>query len=320
MKAIQITAYGGPEVMRLVDIDTPVVGPGQVRVGIRAIGVNPVDTYMRAGQQGYTPSLPFTPGLDAAGVVEAVGEGVETVAAGQRVYTSGSLGGVYAEQALCEVSQVHELPDNVSFEEGAAVNVPYATAYRALFQRGRGRAGERVLVHGGSGAVGLAAIQMAVAAGLHVIATAGSEQGRELVAGQGAMVVLDHHDPDHLRQLLKLSDGQGVDMVIEMLADRNLDADLAVLAAGGRVVVVGSRGPVEINPRELMRRDAAILGMSLMNLGSAEKHAIHAALIAGLKRGVLQPVIREVLPLSEAARAHERVMEAGARGKILLRP
>lgn len=320
MKAIQIKANGGPEVMQLVDVAAPVAGPGRVRVGIRAIGVNPVDTYMRAGQQGYTPALPFTPGLDAAGVVEAVGEGVSSVAVGARVYTSGSLSGVYAEQALCEESQIHELPDNVSFEEGAAVNIPYATAYRALFQRGRGRAGERVLVHGGSGAVGLAAVQMAVAAGLHVIATAGTEEGREMVAGQGAMVVLDHHDPEHLRQLLQLSDGQGVDIVIEMLANRNLDADLGVLAAGGRVVVVGSRGPVEINPRELMRRDAAILGMSLMNLKPVEKHAIHAALIAGLRRGVFQPVIRAVLPLAEAAHAHELVMSPGACGKILLRP
>jgi NADPH2:quinone reductase len=320
MKAIRVHEFGGPLVLRLEEVADPRPGPGQVLVRVRAIGVNPVDVYIRTGGHAVKPHLPYTPGMDAAGLVEMVGEEVAGVAVGDRVYVAGTLGGAYAELVLCNQSQVHPLPDAVSFQQGAAVNVPYATAYRALFFRGEARPGEVVLVHGASGGVGVAATQLARAAGLTVVGTGGSDEGRKLVREQGAHYVLDHHAPDYLDQLRALTKGRGVDLILEMLANVNLGKDLDVLAQKGRVVVVGSRGPVEINPRALMGRDASIIGMSLTNGSPQELSAIHAALVAGLENGTLRPVVGREMPLADAARAHEAVMQPGAYGKLVLIP
>jgi len=319
MKAIRVVQFGEPDVMRIETVPDPKPGPGQVLVRIKAAGVNPVDTYIRAG--AYTkPPLPYTPGLDAAGTVEALGTGVRGLAVGDRVYTSGTLSGAYAELALCSVDQVHPLPARVSFEQGAGVNVPYATAYRALFYRAHTKAGEALLAHGASGGVGIAAVQIARAGGLTVIGTAGTERGRALVKEQGAQHVLDHRAPGYLDQVVALTEGRGVDVILEMLANVNLGKDLTVLAKGGRVVVIGSRGTVEINPREAMARDAGILGMTLFNTSEQDAASIHAALVAGLESGTLRPVVRRELPLAEAPQAHKVVMEAGAYGKIVLVP
>ena len=215
---------------------------------------------------------------------------------------------------------MHPLPPNVSFAQGAGVNVPYATAFRALLQIARAQAGETVLIHGASGGVGVAGVQLARAAGMVVIGTGGTERGRELVAVQGAHHVLDHHAPDYLEQFMKLTRGRGVDVILEMLANVNLAKDLTVLAPQGRVVVIGNRGNIEINPREIMRRDAAVLGMTLLNATRHELAGIHAGLVAGLENGSLRPVVGKEFPLAEAAQAQRAVMEPGAFGKIVLVP
>jgi NADPH:quinone reductase len=318
MKAIRVHEYGGPERLQWEEVPDPQPGPGQVVVRIAAAGVNPVDTYIRSGSYAIKVPLPYTPGGDAAGTVHAIGSGVTGLAVGDRVYLAGSLSGTYAEMALAEASRVHPLPENVTFEQGAAVNVPYATAYRALHQRAQARPGETLLVHGASGGVGIAAVQLGVAHGMRVIGTAGTEEGQKLVAEQGAQEVLDHRAPDNLERLLQLTDGRGVDVVLETHANVNLGKDLTVLAAGGRVVVIGSRGTVEINPRDAMTRDAAILGMLLNNATPAEVAGIHAALGAGLRSGTLRPVVGRSFPMAYAPRAHEAVMAPGARGKIVL--
>jgi NADPH2:quinone reductase len=318
MKAIRIHEFGGPDVLKLEEAPDPAPGPGQVVVRMHAIGVNPVDTYIREGRHAVKPSLPYTPGSDGAGTIEAVGEGVEWVSQGDRVYTGGSLSGTYAEKSLCLESQVHPLPAHVSYAQGAAVNVPYATAYRALFHRAQARAGEVVLVHGASGGVGTAAVQLARAAELTIIGTAGTDEGRRLVKEQGADHVLNHRDAGYLDQVLDLTGGRGVDVVLEMLANVNLGKDLTVLARFGRVVVIGSRGSVEIDPRATMTRDASILGMTLMNVSDLERTGIHAALVAGLENNTLRPVVGRQFKLAEAARAHEAVLEPGAYGKIVL--
>jgi NADPH2:quinone reductase len=320
MKAIRVNEFGPPSVMRLEEMPDPAPGQGQVLVRVRAAGVNPVETYIRSGAYGIRPNLPYTPGGDAAGIVEQVGEGVRRVRPGDRVYTAGSVTGTYAELALCHEGQVHRLPEHVSFAQGAAVNIPYATAYRALLQRAQARPGETVLVHGASGGVGVAAVQIARAHGMVVFGTAGSDRGRELVREQGAQHVLDHKAPDYLERLMELTDGRGVDVVLEMLANVNLGKDLGVLAPAGRVVVIGSRGTVEINPRDAMARDAAILGMVLFLTPERELAQIHAALVAGLENGTLRPVVGQEIPLADAPRAHEAVMAPGAYGKILLTP
>jgi NADPH2:quinone reductase len=320
LKAIRVHEFGGPEVLRLEDIERPRTEAGQVLVRVRAAGVNPVDTYIRGGAHAVEPQLPYTPGLDAAGEVEEVGEGVTLYGVGRKVYTAGSLSGTYAELALCDESQVHALPDRVTFAEGAGIFTPYATAYRALFQRARALPGETVLVHGASGGVGTAAVQLARASGLRVVGTAGTDEGRRLVSEQGAHHVLDHGSPGYLEQLAALTGGRGADVILEMLANVNLNKDLGALAKGGRVVVIGSRGPVEINPRLAMTRDAAIFGMSLFNASARELESIHAALAAGLEAGTLRPFVGRELPLAEAAHAHEEVLKPGARGKIVLIP
>jgi NADPH2:quinone reductase len=200
------------------------------------------------------------------------------------------------------------------------MNVPYATAYRALFIKARARKGETVLVHGASGGVGIAAVQLACALGLSVIGTAGTERGLALVREQGAQRVLNHTEPDYLEKLMESTNGRGVDVILEMAAHINLGKDLPLLAKGGRVVVIGSRGPVQITPRDAMARDATILGMMLWNGSREEIIGIHDTLVAGLANGSLKPVINQELPLKDASRAHELVMQPGASGKIVLIP
>jgi NADPH2:quinone reductase len=320
VKAIRVHEFGGPEVLKLEEVPELRAGAGQVVVRVKAAGVNPVETYIRTGTYAIKPQLPYTPGSDAAGVVESLGSGVKDLAVGDRVYVGGTATGAYAEQCLCDATQAHRLPPSVTFAQGAAVNIPYATAYRALFQIAQARAGETVLVHGASGGVGVAGVQLARAAGLRVIGTGGTERGRQLAAVQGAHHVLDHRAPGYLDELMRLTSGRGADVVLEMLANVNLAKDLTVLAPRGRVVVIGNRGSIEINPREAMRRDAQILGMVLFNASPQELASAHAAIIAGLENGTLRPVVGKEIPLAEASAAHRDVMEPGSHGKIVLVP
>ena len=320
MKAIRVHEFGGPEVLRLEEVPDPKPGRGEVLVRIKAVGVNPVDTYIRSGQYAIKPQLPYTPGSDAAGEVEAVGDGVTKVRAGDRVYIYRTSTGAYAEKALCNESQVHSLATQVSYQQGAAMGVPYVTAYRALFHKGNARPGETVLIHGASGGVGTAAVQLARAPGMTVIGTASTDKGKQLVAREGAHHVIDHSATDASDQLMKLTGGRGFDVILEMLANKNLAKDLTMLNKFGRVVVVGSRGNIEINPRDIMGRDGAIIGMTSFNISDADLASIHAALVAGLQNGTLRPVINQELPLKDAPRSHQAVMEAGAYGKIVLIP
>lgn len=319
MKAVRVHEFGGPEVLRMQTEEDPRALAGQVVIRVRAIGVNPVDAYIRSGLYG-PRSFPFTPGMDAAGVVETVGTGVDRFKPGERVYVHGPAIGAYAERVAVEASRTYRLPDSVSFQQGAALGVPYATAYFALFHRGHAMPGEWVLIHGASGGVGTAAVQLARARGLQVVGTGGTEAGRKLVAKEGAHHALDHHSPGYLDQAVQITGGRGFDVIVEMLANVNLGKDLKILAPQGRVVVVGSRGPVEIDPRDAMGRHADIRGMSLLNVPVETLAGVHAALGAGLENGSLRPVIGCEFPLAQAAQAHQKVMEAGACGKIVLIP
>jgi NADPH2:quinone reductase len=320
MKTIRVSEFGGPEKLVLQDAADLRAAAGQVVLKMHAAGVNPVEAYIRTGTYAIKPNLPYTPGMDGAGTVLAVGEGVTRVTKGDRVYCAGSLTGTYAEQALCNESQVHPLAGHASFAQGAAMGVPYATAYRALFQKAHLLPGETVLIHGASGGVGSAAVQLARAHGATVIGTGGTDAGRALVKKEGAHQVLDHHASDFSEQLMKLTGGAGVQVIIEMLANKNLAKDLTLLSRGGRVVVVGNRGSIEINPRDAMARDAIIYGMVLFNTPEQEMARIHAALVAGLASGTLRPAVAQEIPLKDAPRAHEEVLKpTGATGKIVLR-
>jgi NADPH2:quinone reductase len=324
MKAIRVRTFGDPAVMTLEELGEPSISAGQVLVALKAAGVNPVDTYIRAGQYAALPALPYTPGADGAGIVEAVAGDVHEFAVGDRVYISGTVQGrahgSYAQKAVCTPDQVHRLPGGVSFEQGAGLGVPYVTAWRALFEKGRAQAAETVLIHGASGAVGVGAAQMAAAAGLRVFGTAGTDRGRALAHAQGAHEVFDHTSGDYQKQIMEKTGGKGVDLVIEMLANVNLVRDLEMLATRGRVVVVGNRGALEINPRAIMSKDAVITGFTNWNATPRELAVAHAAIVAGMERCGYRPEVGQQLPLADAALAHSAVLKAGAHGKIVLIP
>jgi len=320
MKAVQVQQFGGPEVLVLEEVPAPKPGSGEVLVHVRAAGVNPYDTYMRAGTYAVKPSLPYTPGSDAAGTVEAVGSGVTKVKPGDRVYTAKTITGAYAEYALALESQVYLLPEKISFAQGAGLWVPYGTAYTALHHHAHARAGETLLIHGASGGVGTAAVQFARAQGLTVIGTAGTQRGLELVKKEGAHHVFDHTKAGYAEEIQKVTGGQGVDVVLEMLANVNLATDLKLLALHGRVIVIGNRGEITINPRELMARRAMVRGFTLWAATEAESVEIHAAIAAGLENVTLRPIVGKELPLKEAPKAHQEVMAPGAFGKIVLIP
>ncbi|MCH7959114.1 MAG: NADPH:quinone reductase [Candidatus Hydrogenedentes bacterium] len=320
MKAIRVHEFGEAEVMQLEDLPDPQPAPGQVVVDVEAAGVNPVDAYVRAGIHMLKPVLPYTPGMDCAGTVAAIGDGVAGIEVGQRVYSAGTLTGAYAEKTVCAEPQVFALPDSLSFAQGAALGIPYGTAYYALHLRAGAKPGDTVLVHGASGGVGIAAIQMAKSAGMTVIGTGGSEVSEQLIYDQGADHVLNHHAPEHFDEILSLTQGRGVDVVLEMLANVNLGNDLSILALGGRVIVIGSRGRVEIDARDLMGRNGDIRGMTLMHMTGSERADVYRAIGEGLADGTLVPRVSREYPLAEAGLAHRDVLETSTHGKLVLVP
>ena len=285
---------------------------------IHAAGVNPYDTYMRAGTYAVKPALPYTPGSDGAGVVEAVGEGVTKVKSGDRVYTARTVSGAYAEYALALPEQVHPLPANIDFKQGAGIWVPYGTAYHALYHSAKAHASETVLIHGASGGVGTAAAQIARAMGLKVLGTAGTPQGLDLAKREGAHQVFDHRKSGYQEEIFRATNARGVDIILEMLANVNLAHDTKLLANNGRVIVIGSRGEVTINPRELMSRRASVRALVLWSITPEEEADIHAGIFASLENGTLRPVVGKELPIAEAARAHKEILEPGSAGKIVL--
>lgn len=321
MQAIRVTQFGGPDVLVIQSTDMPqILFDRQVLVEMCAAGVNPVDTYIRAGTYGRLPPLPYTPGTDGAGIVVAVGEAVRQVQVGDRVYGGWPITGTYAQFALYEEDWVYPLPSNMSFEQGAGIFIPYSTAHRALFEKAQTQAGETVLIHGATGAVGLAAVQLAIQAGLRVIATGGTQAGRDLVQAQGAEMVLDHRSSDYRDHILAATEGRGVNVILEMLANVNLGHDLPLLAFGGRAVIIGSRGTVEINPRDIMAKESTIIAVNLFSTPPEKLHQIQTQLAPGLRDGTLSPIVAQAHPLAEAAVVHRQILEPGALGNWVLIP
>lgn len=320
MKAIRVEQFGEPSVLLLKEIDTPSPDAGQILVRAKAIGVNPFDTYIRSGNYGPNFKVPYTPGADAAGIVVQVGESVDAFKPGDRVYVAGNISGAYAEYILCEQAHLHPLPDNLSFSQGASIGVPYATAYYALIMRARAQAGETVLVHGATGGVGIAAVQLAVARKMTVIGTGGTDKGLQLVKEQGTPYIFNHHAEDAREEILGVNCGRGPDVILEMLANVNLATDLKMIARRGRIAVIGNRGEITINPRDMMTKESHVFGVTLPGATPEDVKEIHLNLGRGFQDGSLNPIVGEELPLSEAAVAHERVMDSGTYGKIILIP
>lgn len=318
MQVIEVKEFGTPEVLKLAERPTPRPGKGQLVIRVEAIGVNPVETYIRAGNYPRLPELPYVPGGNVAGTVADLGPDVHGWQVGDRVYSAATLSGAYAEMALCTVDQVFELAENLSYSQGAAIGVPAATAWRGLFIRGAGKKGERVLIHGASGSVGQAAVQLAAGAKMTVFGTAGSREGCDLVARLGA-ASYNHNHPDYAATMLQAT-GNGFDLILEMLANKNLQQDLELLAPGGRVVVIGSRGKIEIDPRTTMGKEADIRGLAIFNSSREEMVKTHQGLADAISAGILAPLVAREMDLADAALAHELVMKDGNCGKIVLKP
>jgi len=324
VKAIRAHSFGGPDVLQLEVVDDPTPGPGEVVIDVRAAGVNPADTYMRSGTYAIRPPLPYVPGGDAGGVVSALGAGVEEFQVGDPVVVAAALDanltGCYAEKVKRSAGNVMRLPAGVSFAAGATFGVPYTTAHIALLGRGQASAGETVFIHGASGAVGTAAIQLAKHAGLKVIGSAGSAKGLELIAREGADHAVDHTGKGYLDEVKRLTGGQGPELILEMLANVNLAADLDLVAKFGRIVIIGNRGEVTINPRFTMMKELDIRGTALWNVKPEQARQSLQAILDGAAAGVLRPVVGREMPLAETAAAHAAVLQAGAYGKIVLVP
>lgn len=337
-KAIRVSEFGSPAVLRVADVAIPSPGPGQVLIRARAIGVNPVETYLRSGAYAALPTLPYTPGNDCAGVVAELGVGCKgKVAPGQHVFTVRTVSGAYAEYVVAEEASVFPFSDKLTFAEAASLPTPAFTAYRALFAKLNVRPGRSLLVHGATGAVGVAAVQLARAHGLQVIGTAGSEEGAALLAP-----LCDHvlrHDTiaalpaaaaagpasgtgpsgppppivDAVRSLI--AGGEGVHYILEMRADANLGADLQILRRGGAVCIVGSRGSTTINPRDIMAREATVTAVMLYSNSGEDWVEAAAHIDAAVRAGSLKPIVGSThVGLGSAPAAHEEVIGHGARG------
>jgi NADPH2:quinone reductase len=381
MNAICVTSFGGPEVLKVRNITIPKLKPGQVLVRVHAAGVNPVETYIRAGTYARLPPLPWTPGNDGAGVIVAVCNANDTtdqssssaknnrsssptshssnspsstaskssspssstasntsspkqarspsspsstpcntIKIGCRVWMSGSITGTYAQYCVCNLSQVHHLPESIDAAQGASIGIAYRTAYRALHLRAKVRAGQIVLIHGASGGVGLAAVQLAAAHGCIVYGTAGTEEGMKLIKEHGCDYAFNHRQKGYMDDIYETTGKrEGVDVILEMLANVNLNEDLKIMARGGVVAVIGNRGNVEINPRLLMQKESSVLGVLG---GTPEEHQqCFAGINAGLKSGAINPVVATpAYMMEQASIAHTSVMDdtQGSAGKVVL--
>jgi len=322
MRAVRVSQFGGPEVLK-IESEVPVPKPSknEVLINVKAAGVNPVDTYIRNGTYARVPDLPYTPGDDSSGIVEAVGSEVTKFKAGDHVLTVRTTTGSYAEFTCAESDYVSHLHKPLSFNQGACIGIPYYTAYKSIHFRAKAQPGEAILIHGASGAVGIAAVQLSKALGLTVYGTAGTSAGVELVKSLGADAVFNHREDGYLEKIQAATGGQGVDVILEMLANVNLQNDLTLLKFRGRVVVIGCRGSIEINPRLTMGKETSIMGVALMTSTPEEWRQMHAAIEAGQKGGWIIPQVGEIYQITDASKAQDDVINnPGTTGNRILIP
>lgn len=322
MKAAYITELGPPEHIRVGDLPTPEVGASDVLVRAQALAVNYVDTLIRAGRYRTPTPFPFVVGRDLVGVVAAIGDAVDGFRIGDAVW-SNSLGhdgrqGSFAEYVVVSQDRLYPLPDGADPVETVAVLHAAATAYLGLFREARLRCGETVVVSGAGGAVGTTVVQLAAAAGAHVLAKARAEDA-DWCRSAGAEAAFDYRDPDLWKRIAAAAP-RGVDVFFETSRHYAFERTLPLLARGGRFVLItgiGSTVPVPLEP--LYLRDASLRGFVISNASVADLADAARAINDGLARGLLRVRIGTRLPLEESAHAH-RLMEAGTRGKIVVMP
>jgi NADPH:quinone reductase-like Zn-dependent oxidoreductase len=321
MKAMRAHQFGGPEVLRLEDAPDPQVQAGQVQIRVRAAGINPADLVRLSGRL-QPLALPYIPGTDVCGEVEAVGAGVTHVKRGDRVFGRSFAGG-YAEKTCLVANEAVALPANLSWEEGAAIPIPFFTAYRALHHKAALKPGETVLVSAGGGGVGVAAIQLAKVINARVLTTVGSREKADRTLGLGADVAINYRAQDFVAEVQKATGGKGVNVIIENVAADNFAKDFAALAPNGRIVLIGTGtgkgADAAFGVFGALSKDATIYGMSLVNAGSVIQE-MAAALIELFTGGRIKAIISRAYPLSETQQALADLVAGRVFGKLVLIP
>ena len=314
MKAIYITEFGGPEVMKYVDLPEPVPAGSQVLLDVSAIGINYADTHQTENSYLSTQKLPLIPGMEVVGKMPD----------GSRVLALAATGG-YCQKTLVNPKTVIALPDKVSDGQALAMMVQGSTAHMILKKMGQIKAGESVVIHAGAGGVGSVAIQLAKLWGAFVIAVTSSDEKKKLCMALGADVVVDANEADLTAALIKANNGKGVDLILEMVGGSTLDQSLEALAAFGRLVVYGMasrKAPKAIHPGALMPKSQSVIGFWLVNaLADKELMAeVFMDLFGMIITGKLKPVIGSTYPLSKASDAHRDMLARKTVGKIVLDP
>jgi NADPH:quinone reductase-like Zn-dependent oxidoreductase len=343
MRAVVLTGTGGPEVLQVQERPDPAVGPGQVRIAVRAAGINFADTMARVGLYPDAPKPPCVLGYEVAGEVETVGEGVTDFKLGDRVVAGARFGG-QAELVSVDAAQVLPLPDRLSFEQGAAFPVNYGTAYAALIMMGGMRKGDRVLIHAAGGGVGISATQIARNAGAEIFGTA-SLGKHEAIRAQGVAHAIDYRSQDFEAEVMRITNGEGVDLIMDALGPTSFRKDYRLLRSGGRLVMYGLSESTNAGARDLpatlkgllkmplatmpwwkslsmMNENKGVFGLNMLSWWDREGNLdrVTEPLMADLEAGRLEPVVAEAFPFDRAGEAHEFIAQRRNVGKVVLFP
>lgn len=319
MKAIQMAQYGGPDVLKIQDVQIGKPGKGQVLINIKAAGVNFIDVYQRYGT--YPVKLPYIPGFEASGIVEAVGEDVKNVKVGDRVAYAHEPGS-YAEKSLVRAEFLIPLPSELSFEQGAAFPLQGMTAHYLLHEFRKVKANDTVLIHAAAGGMGLLLVQWAKHLGARVLGTTSTEEKAKIAKEAGADEIILYTKQDFPSEVKRLTHGRGADLIIDGVGKTTFPGNLEAATLRGNIVIFGAAsGPADpISPNVLMVRSLTVSGGNLFNyLLTKEELMVRAkAVLEGIKKGWLKLRIDQAFPLEKAKEAHQKLEERKTSGKILL--
>ena len=324
MKAVRVHQFNMDVPMRVDEVEDAKPEPGEVLIKAGAVGVNPVDLAIRAAKHPYAKLVtpPYVPGAEAAGEIIALGEGVEGWWIGQRVYGR-AMGGSYAENVRLVADATAELPEAYSYEEGACITVAFYTAWNALVIKAGAGPGETVLVQGGAGGVGMAAIQLAKRLGCRVFATVSSDAKANFCREMGADATINYREEDFAERCMELTGGRGVDVVVELCACDNFDKDLDAIRVDGKIIVIGTgtgKGPgAEFRVPAVMTKDAVVLGLAVVNLFPKMPELVRR-FTPLLREGAFRVNVDKASRFEEANEAHDYVLEGQFLGKVVLVP
>ncbi len=343
MRAVVLTGTGGPGVLQVQERPDPAVGPGEVRIAVRAAGINFADTMARVGLYPDAPKTPCVLGYEVAGEVESAGEGVTEYSPGDRVMAGTKFDG-QAELVTVPEVQVVPMPDRLSFEQGAAFPVSYGTAYAALILMGGLREGDRVLIHAAAGGVGIAATQIARNVGAEIFGTASGSK-HEAIRAHGVQHPIDYRERDFEAEVMRLTGGKGIDLAIDALGPASFRKDYRLLRAGGRLVMFGLSEATSAGARNLastlrslvsmpiatmpwwkslnvMNENKGVFGLNMLSWWEREGNLdrVTEPLLADLEAGRLEPVVAAAFPFDRAGEAHEFIAQRRNVGKVVLLP